>query len=231
MSVESIRLVRTDMDLWHKASKAVMTMDELAAEKTGWGKRSARYSACDAAREALGSSDFLIIKKALTHVPWQDRIMNSSVSTKTLAPCGFAVFYPKDRDIDWSPFKEYVKKFVSYRFHRCLTLVKEPIMAGFKLHDIPHDSLEPLQSHFVSMQEAGSIPVGLRHDAFLYVDYEALQSLNLDRPFIWLCQPQEHSTAQEHLGPVKVDIKHVAPVLLMRLTQRDMLLEGRQLLM
>ncbi|KAM0298790.1 hypothetical protein ACHAPM_008216 [Fusarium culmorum] len=231
MPGESLRLVRADMDLRHRASKASMTVDEIAAEKAGWAKKSAQYSACNAAREALSGPDFLTIKNALVHVPWQDHIMNSSASTKTLAPCGFVVFYPKDQGTDWSTFKEQVDKFVSHGFHRCLTLVKEPIMRGFKSHGIPHDCSESLQSHFVAMRDAGGIPAGLRQDAFLYVDEEAFQSLNSYRPFVWLWEPQVQSAPQKQLGPVMVDIKHVVPLLLIRLTQRDMSLEGRQLKM
>lgn len=53
--------------------------------------------------------------------------------------------------------------------------------------------------------------MGLRRDAFLYVDEEALRSLNSARPFVWLWEPQEKET-EEQLGPLKVDVKHVAPL-------------------
>lgn len=202
---EAMRLIPTDKDLWHNARNA--------------------------ASEIFDSSDSIIIKNVLTGVPWQDHIMSSSASTKTLAPCGFVVFYPKEQAINWSTFKEKMEKSVSLGFHRYLSLVKEPIMRGFKLHDVPHNSSESLVSHFVAMRGARNIPAGLRQDVFLYLDEEAFQSLKLDKPFIWLWEPQEQSVLQEQLGTVKVDIKHIAPLLLMRLIQRDMSLEGRQLLM
>jgi hypothetical protein len=226
---ETARLVPADMDLWFEASNVAKTKDELAAVKVCWAKRSAIHDARQAAREALGSSDHFIIKRALIYTPWQDHIMSSSASTKTLAPCGFVVFYPKDQASNWFTFKEQMEKFVSHGFHRCSSLLKEPIMRGFELHDIPHDSSESLQSHFVAMRDAGDIPTGLRHDTFLYVDNEAFQSLDSDRPFVWLWEPQEQLEPQKQLGPVKIDIRHVAPLLLMRLTQRDMSLEKRQL--
>ncbi|CAF3601625.1 unnamed protein product [Fusarium graminearum] len=228
---EAMRLIPTDKDLWHKASNAATTEDEHVAKKTAWAKRNEQHNARNAASEIFDSSDSIIIKNVLTGVPWQDHIMSSSASTKTLAPCGFVVFYPKEQAINWSTFKEKMEKSVSLGFHRYLSLVKEPIMRGFKLQDVPHNSSESLVSHFVAMRGARNIPAGLRQDVFLYLDDEAFQSLKLDKPFIWLWEPQEQSVLQEQLGTVKVDIKHIAPLLLMRLTQRDMSLEGRQLLM
>lgn len=217
-----------DRDLWRKAEKAAKTKDELAAEEACWPKRLAWSDARNAAREAYGTGGYSI-RRSLMSVPWQDHIINSSASTKTLAPSGFVVFYTKDQEIDRTAFKAQLKKSVSLGLHRFLLLPHEPIIRGFKLHDTPHDSSESLQSHFVTMRDAGGIPTGLRHDAFLYVDDEASQSLNSGRPFIWLWEPQEQSESQEQLGPVKVDIMYVAPLLLIRLTQRDMALEGRQL--
>ncbi|KAF5238932.1 hypothetical protein FAUST_5269 [Fusarium austroamericanum] len=215
-------------DLWRKAEKAAKTKDELAAEEACWPKRLAWSDARNAAREAYGTGGYSI-RRSLMSVPWQDHIMNSSASTKTLAPSGFVVFYTKDQEIDRTAFKAQLKKSVSLGLHRFLLLPHEPIIRGFKLHDTPHDSLESLQSHFVTMRDAGGIPTGLRQDAFLYVDDEASQSFKSERPFIWLWEPQEQSESQEQLGPVKVDIMHVAPLLLIWLTQRDMALEGRQL--
>jgi len=81
------------------------------------------------------------------------------------------------------------------------------------------------------MRDSGKVPSTLRQDVFLYVDDEAIQSLESARPFIWLWEPQEKQETEKKPGPLKVDIKHVAPLLLMRLTQRDMSLEKRQLRM
>ena len=102
-------------------------------------------------------------------------------------------------------------------------------MNGFKLHEMQYDNSESLEHRFAAMRDAGDIPTGLRRDAFLYVDDEALNSLASARPFVWLWEPQETKETEERFGPLKVDIKHVAPLLLMRLTQRDMSLTKRQL--
>lgn len=234
MLQQSVRLSKEDRDLHYKALEAALTEDEAAARTVTRAKQLANGKARDAADKALDVYDADIIrsgalKQVRGYVPWQEHIMSLSGSTKTRAHCGFVVFYPKDKDPECSAFKERLEEFVSHGFYRHLGAVKEPVMDGFKLHDMQYDSLKPLQRRFAAMRDAGSIPTGLRRDAFLYVDDEALRFLDSARPFVWLWEPQEMQETEEQLGPLKVDIKHVAPLLLMRLTQRDMSLEKRQL--
>lgn len=49
------------------------------------------------------------------------------------------------------------------------------------------------------------------------MDEESLRSRDARRAFVWLWEP-EKETAE----PLKVDIKHIAPTLFARLTQRDL---------
>ncbi|CAG7559984.1 unnamed protein product [Fusarium equiseti] len=234
MLQQSRRLRGAEKDLYYKALNAAKTEDEVAALKFCQAKQFEKQDACDASREALDSSDTHLVKKALNQnrpVQWQEHIMSLSGSTKTRAPCGFVVFYPKYEDAECSIFKKRLETSVSHGLHRYLGALKESILNGFKLHDIGYDSLDSLQNCFVMMRDAGNIPSSLRQDVFLYVDNESIRSLESTRPFIWLWEPQHITDLKEQPGPLKVDIKHVAPLLLMRLTQRNMLLDKRQLRM
>ncbi|RFN46289.1 hypothetical protein FIE12Z_9443 [Fusarium flagelliforme] len=234
MLQQSARLSKEDRDLHHKALEAAMTEDEAAARTVTRAKQLAKGKARDAADKALDVYDADIIRSGALKqirgcVPWQEHIMSLSGSTKTRAPCGFVMFYPKDKDPECSAFKGRLEEFVSHGFHRHIGAAKEPVMNGFKLYDMQYDSLESLPRRFAAMRDSGDIPTGLRRDAVLYVDDEAFRSLDSARPFVLLWELQEKQGTEEQLGPLKVDIKHVAPLLLMRLTQRDMSLEKRQL--
>ncbi|KAJ4135109.1 hypothetical protein NW768_004726 [Fusarium equiseti] len=109
MLQQSRRLRGTDKGLYYKALNAAKTEDEVAALKSCQTKQFEEQDACDASREALDSYDTHLVKKALNQnrpVRWQEHIMSLSGSTKTRAPCGFVVLYPKDKNAEWSIFKK-----------------------------------------------------------------------------------------------------------------------------
>ncbi|KAL4728905.1 hypothetical protein ACLX1H_003307 [Fusarium chlamydosporum] len=233
MQQHSLRLrVKSDSDLRHEALTAATTKDEIAALEPCRAIQDANRKARDAAREALDGHDGQLIKRAAFRphrgpLSWQEHIMSSSSSSKKVAPCGFVVFSLKQEDVKYSDFQQQLESCISHGFHYCWGLTEEPVFTGFKLHKIQHDSSESLQKRFITVRDAEGIPAGLRKDMFLYVDDVAVESLNSPRPFIWLWEPQEDLETQEHLGPVKIDTKHVAPLLLARLTSRDMSVERR----
>jgi hypothetical protein len=111
--------------------------------------------------------------------------------------------------------------------------------------------LSALRGSFDKMLSNNEIPVGFRRDAFLYVDEEAFRSRETTRPYLWLAEPEPEPHPEsktetetvprsgtgtgtgtgvqpEALHPLKVDIKHIAPVLFARLVQRDLQGEARR---
>ncbi|PKX89666.1 uncharacterized protein P174DRAFT_435038 [Aspergillus novofumigatus IBT 16806] len=72
------------------------------------------------------------------------------------------------------------------------------------------------------MRDNSEIPRGLRLDCFLYVDEESLQSRDESRSYVWLGEPEETAEA------LKVHIKHIAPTLFARVTQRDLVGEAKR---
>ena len=64
-------------------------------------------------------------------------------------------------------------------------------MDNFQLHlieieDNDNSNILLLQEEFKELRDAGAVPAGLRKDAFLYIDDEALSSIDKKRPFLWL---------------------------------------------
>lgn len=166
-----------------------------------------------AALEALSPQDTQLVKRAL-HVPWQQHVIESGDVNREKAVCGLVLFHPSA--VDWSAYKEKMETGVLHGFSLHRTLVEEPIQAGFTLFEVEYDDSNSLKTKFATMRDAEEIPAGLRRDAFLYIDDEALGSLDTRRPFIWMSEPQDPAE------PLKVDIKHISPMLIARLTQRDL---------
>ncbi|KAF4173454.1 hypothetical protein CNMCM8694_008461 [Aspergillus lentulus] len=73
--------------------------------------------------------------------------------------------------------------------------------------------------HWVAV---GEINVDELRNCFLYGDEKSLQSRDEVRSYVWLAEPEE--TAE----PLKVHIKHIAPTLFVRLTQRDLSGEAKR---
>jgi hypothetical protein len=137
-----------------------------------------------------------------------------------MAICGLLIFFPRNMP-EWPSFKEQINMAVYHGLHSRPQVINKEIMAKFTLHyvessnvsDDSDNNVAALESRFLSMHDGGELPQGLRLDAFLYVDEEAIQSQDAARPFVWLLEPGE--TAR----PPKVHIKHIAPTLFARLTQ------------
>jgi hypothetical protein len=152
-------------------------------------------------------------------VPWQEHVL----SQIQIAICGLLIFFPRNLP-EWPSFKEQIDTAIYHRLHSTPQVINEEILAKFTLHyvessnvsDDGDNNVAALQSRFLSMRDGGELPQGLRLDAFLYVDEEAIQSRDAARPFVWLLEPGE--TAR----PLKVHIKHIALTLFARLTQRDL---------
>lgn len=101
-------------------------------------------------------------------------------------------------------------------------VIKDQIRDMFTLHWVAStDTGTALQAQFRAVRVGLTLPSGLRRDAFLYVDDEAIASSEELRPFVWLWEPEDTT-----LGPVRVNINHIFPTLMARLTQRD--LQGEQ---
>jgi hypothetical protein len=141
-----------------------------------------------------------------------------------MAVCGLAVFIPRNVP-EWPSFKEHIHTAVYHGLHCRPHAMNGEVLAKFTLHYgrssmvlllMIMQMFAALQSRFLSMSDGGELPEGLRLDAFLYVDKDAIRSRDAARPFVWLLEPTE--TAR----PLKVHIKHVAPTLFARLTQRDL---------
>lgn len=266
---EAARLSPKDRDLTARAMAAARTEDVRAAREVAQRVQQ-RWTAAElAAAETLSDGDARNIKFAM-RVPWQERVLASSGSSSTtdISPgemgagtvdtgrFGLVVFYDSE-DARVLDFKTQIETAVHHGLHYSAHLVKEETFDRFTLHwvAVPGDNLNPsaLRNRFSTMLRNHEVPLGLRPDAFLYVDEEALRSRETARPYIWLAEPKsetetgtgtESESKPEHdddtgtgtgVGPeaeaeaeagqpLKVDIKHIAPTLFARLVQRD--LEG-----
>ncbi|CAH0057920.1 unnamed protein product [Clonostachys solani] len=216
---EKCRMSENDRDLLHKAMEAAPTADEVAAQKNAMGIQNLWREHNNAAYDALSAFDRALIKRA-GHIPWQDHIIGPEDPFRKIATCGFVVFYSDA--VNWPSFNERMQAATKYGFDLCMSRIRDSIREGFTLHGVQYDDAESLQSRFAAVRDVDEIPKGLRQDAFLYVDDEATQSLESSRPFVWLWEPQE--TAK----PLKVNAQHIAPLLIARLTQRDLSTEKDQ---
>lgn len=210
---ERARLSAADRDLTHRAAAAAMTEEMKAARTSAQAIQHRWNTAQNAAAEALSDDDIRNIRYAM-RVPWQEHVLGFPEGTV----CGLVLFY---MDVpEWPVLKAQIETAIYHGLHYEARLMDEAAIAKFTLHwvAVAETDLGALRSRFQTMRDNSEIPAGLRSDCFLYVDEEALRSREQPRSYVWLCEPED--TAE----PLKVDIKHIAPTLFARLTQRD--LEG-----
>jgi hypothetical protein len=216
---EKLRMSEDDRDLLSKAMEAALTADEVVAQTNAFAIQNLWREHQNAAWDAFSDFDRALIKRAL-HIPWQDHIIGLEDPIRKTATCGFVVFY--SNAVNWPTFNERMQAATKYGFDLYMSGIKDSIREGFTLLGVQYDDAESLQSRFAAMRDGDEIPKGLRRDAFLYVDDEAMQSQESSRPFLWFWEPQE--TAK----PLKVNAMHIAPLLIARLTQRDLPTEKAQ---
>ncbi|EGX95662.1 hypothetical protein CCM_00316 [Cordyceps militaris CM01] len=178
-------------------------------------------AASAAVLEYYQGSEMLQIKRALM-TPWQAHILAQGHG----GACGLVLFHPRRAAAArWDAFRARMDLAVHHGLRAKAGGVKAPIIDGFALHLVETTGESSgggggeWQETFKELRDAGAVPPGLRTDAFLYVDDEALASVDGKRPFAWLWEPQD----TEH-GPLRVELNSIVPLLMARLTQRD--LEG-----
>ncbi|KAE8312809.1 hypothetical protein BDV41DRAFT_588501 [Aspergillus transmontanensis] len=159
---------------------------------------------------------------------------------------GLVVFYQEEEEEvgRLSEYKSQIGTAIYHGLHYSVSLIKDETRDRFTLHWVAvsgsHDNdLDPsaLRSRFSTMLSNNEILIGFRRDAFLYVDKEAFYSRETARPYLWLAEPESKSeyktgtgtgAQSEVLPALKVDIKHIGPILFARLVQRDLQGEARQ---
>ncbi|PKY07022.1 hypothetical protein P168DRAFT_86407 [Aspergillus campestris IBT 28561] len=208
-----VRLSGADRDLLHKAAAAAWTEELKAARANAMPVQRWWLRAHVEAGNYLNDDDIRHSLFAMK-VPWQEHVLNQPGTV-----CGLVVFYPTVPE--WPPYQEEIETAIYHGLHYPMEEIEDAVLAKFTLHWVQHDSnnTDDLQTTFVSKRDSGELPRGLRTDAFLYVDHEALQSRGSRRPFVWLWEPKR--TTEEDPGPLRIDIKHIAPTLFARLPQRD----------
>ncbi|PHH89145.1 hypothetical protein CDD83_6596 [Cordyceps sp. RAO-2017] len=210
-----VRLSEADRDLTFQAEKAATTEDIYTARKNAKAVRDRWYQAHITASDTLDDDDSENVQHAMS-VPWQNHVL----SLTDTSVCGLVVFFPDKPE--WPAFKEQIETGVRHGLNYCHSLIKEEVIAAFTLHWVEDHDAGALQSRFAIMRSGNQFPAGLRLDSFLYIDDQALRSCDEQRPFVWLWEPQ--SSAK----PLKVHIKHIAPTLFARLTQRDLPVEEKR---
>ncbi|KND88574.1 hypothetical protein TOPH_06751 [Tolypocladium ophioglossoides CBS 100239] len=206
---ERMKLSETDRYLSLEAEEAVKTEEMVAAQKNAWAVEFRWHAAERAARETLNNQDYRNIKFAM-HVLWQEHVLSLTETTV----CGLVLFFPKMPE--WPSFKEQIETSVRHGLNGIISLRKDAAIAKFTLHWVEDNDPSALRNRFATTRDGNQFPAGLRLDSFLYVDEEALRSYDAPKPFVWLWEPQDSAE------PLKVHIKHIAPVLFARLTQRDL---------
>lgn len=211
VSRRRLRLPQEDKDLTYGAVEAVTPQalrdvreDAIAATKANLG---ARQAALDYHHET-DSASFVYA----TNVPWQEHVLGLGHATA----CGLALFHPVSPA--WDAFRTKVQTAVTHGMNWRPEVIKDGIRDMFTLHWVASTATgAALQEQFVAVREGPGFPLGLRRDAFLFVDDEAVASSQELRPFVWLWEPEDTT-----LGPVRVNINHIFPTLMARLTQRDL---------
>ncbi|KAL4887862.1 hypothetical protein BDV59DRAFT_189757 [Aspergillus ambiguus] len=218
------RLSKADQDLLHAAMEAAWTEDIREARANARVVRKRGLQASSAAAEFLNDDDIRHNMFAMK-VPWQEQVLSDTDSEV----CGLMGFYTDGED--WAAFQEQIKTAVGHGLRYQPDMIKDEVVGKFTLHWVPIDSSSDrdLRDLFAEKRDQGEFLTGLRTDSFLFVDREALQSRDSKRPFVWLWEPKipsfdkekEQKEEQKDLAPLKIDIKHIAPTLFARLTQRD----------
>ncbi|KAJ5585953.1 hypothetical protein N7450_005740 [Penicillium hetheringtonii] len=173
-----------------------------------------------AARKFHNSDDWRNIAYAMK-IPWQEYVIKNPANTVF----GFVFFIPSVIGNEWPIFKEQIETATRHGLNCHPPPTRKQDLPKFTLYWIEKDVVD-MESTFVSKRANGEYLKGLRMDCFLYVDEESLRSYNLQRPFIWLWESA--NAISKELGSLKVDIKHIVPLLFARLTQRDLPEEQRR---
>ncbi|GAQ11483.1 hypothetical protein ALT_8804 [Aspergillus lentulus] len=126
--------------------------------------------------------------------------------------CGLVLFYADGSE--WPGFEAQIETAIYHGLHCKALLMDEAAIAKFTLHWVAVG--------FQTIRNNSEMPTGLRSDCFLYGDEKSLQSRDEARSYVSLAEPEE--TAE----PLKVHIKHIAPTLFVRLTQRDLSGEAKR---
>ena len=209
---ERVRMSKTDRDLTHRAAAAATTEEMEVAQGNARAVLTRFHAAKGEALKFLKDSDMQNIKYAMT-VPWQEHVLGLAETTV----CGLVIFISDV--LDGASFKGQIEAAMYHGFNCYPNLTNKAAVAKFTLYWVEDNDPRALRDCFTSMRDAISFPTGLRSDAFLYVDEGAMRSRDTARPFVWLWEPNETAV------PLKVDIKHIAPALFARLTQRDLATE------
>lgn len=224
-----LRLSEADQNLLHAAYDAAWTAELKEARANAHAVQKRCIQESSAAAKFLNDDDMRHNRLAMM-VPWQEQVLSDTESKV----CGLVGFY-LDRE-DWAAFREQIETAVYHGLHYRAQRIKDEAIAKFTLHWAPIDDPpdRDLLDVFAEKRDQGKFPRDLRTDSFLFIDQEALQSQDAKRPFVWLWEPKRPSTDEEKagkegeekeeekdLGPLKIDIKHIAPTLFARLTQRD----------
>jgi hypothetical protein len=221
-----LRLSKADQDILHTAYDATWTEELKEARANANAVQKTWNQDSSAAGKFLNDDDIRHNILAIT-VPWQEQVLSDTESEV----CGLVGFYP-DRD-GWAVFREQIEMAIYHGLHYRVQRIKNETIAKFTLHWAQRDHTpdQDLRGLFTGKRDKGVFPNGLRTESFLFVDREALQSRDSKRPFVWLWEPKRTSATDEEkddkgeeekdLGPLKVDIRHIAPTLFARLIQRD----------
>ncbi|CAI7633810.1 unnamed protein product [Penicillium pancosmium] len=215
----SARLGEADRELWRNAYNAAWSEDMKTARANARAITKPVKADYSAARKSHNSDDWRNIAYAMK-IPWQEYVISDPANTVF----GFVFFVPHAIGSEWPLFKAQIEIATRHGLNCHLPPTRKEDLPKFTLHWIEEDAAD-MESTFVSKRGNGELPKGLRTDSFLYVDEESLRSHSLERPFIWLWEPE--NTISKELGPLKVDIKHIVPLLFARLTQRDLPEEQR----
>ncbi|KAL4995349.1 hypothetical protein BDV10DRAFT_174953 [Aspergillus recurvatus] len=146
-------------------------------------------------------------------VPWQERVLASSGSNSTtdIFPCkmgagtvdtgrfGLVVFYDAE-DARVPDFKAQIETAVHHGLHYSAHLVKEETCDRFTLRwvAVPGNDLNSsaVRGRFSTKIRNREVPLGLRPDAFLFVNEGPLRSRETARPYIWLAEPKSETEAR-----------------------------------
>ncbi|RKL15099.1 hypothetical protein BFJ70_g15561 [Fusarium oxysporum] len=216
LSLQRHRVSKIELYLLDTVLEAVLTKEEIAARQISLDMKGFWDQQSGNAKETRRDNDRQIIEETMT-VQWQEYIMG--LSDHKLASCGFVIFHSKD--LDWPVFKEQMETAIRHGFN-FMSGVKTAIKDRLAIHETKCDDSKSLQSRFTAMQDERAIPKGLQSNAFLYVDDKTLQSRHSVRPFVWLWERENQTELFDEIRPLKIDIRHIAPVLIAQLTQRDM---------
>lgn len=213
---ERMRMSESDRDLTHRAIDAATTWEMKAAQTSAHRVRRQRHVVSSAAYQSMNDEDRKNITFAM-RVPWQEHVLGLNVLV-----CGLVVFRAADvdDDVEWITYKQQIQTAIHHGLHLKRQRVVEAAIAKLTMHwmeeNVQGNLVFDLRCRFITLRESDKFPAGLRTDSFLYVDSESLQSQDTERPFVWLWELDERAE------PLKVDIKHIAPTLFARLTQRDL---------